>query len=440
MAQLSVEQSAYSKSQQQYLANLKVGQFSKFLNKNPIFVTYYVVNQAQSRTDSGTGSAHEEIGPNSPIRYNKVTNLPTFNIPELRPDVVNDEGGYDIELDLTDIAFIAGTIRPKPGDYMRVDLANTKPLLYRCNNYRHNTIQSNDYYQADFDLVDINQRYLVEIEHQVEEVYDCKFENIGTNQKVLMTAAEQSELDDLAYLIDDLTQFYNDVFYNADVDGFVLYNGNPPYSTQWYVDNYLTRFINESQIFVNENSDYTTVLPYLELLPLNFDMLYRRSLWYAVLKRSNSYMHPYLYAWSRLIQKRTSPLLMASIPCLHPTLEIFDKWVKPEEKPDPNLQDVIWTPGSGCGFAGYDPSLRTYFPWELQSSVANNIKSDKMDLVEKMIFQYISGGINSVTFDKKSLIEYSFKQDLHTYMLMPIIIYILKQALSAKSSNDDTTA
>lgn len=433
MAQISVEQSAYSHSQQQYLSGLRVGQFSKFLNKNPLFVTYYVVNQAQSRTDSGTGAAYEEIGSNSPIRYNKVLQLPVFNIPELRPDVVNDEGGYDIEMDLTDLAFISGTIRPKPGDYMKIDIPRVKPLLYRCNAYRHNTIQSNDYYQADFDLIDINQDYLVKIEHQVEEVYTCKFENIGTNQKVLVTEAEQHELDDLQAIIDDLIQFYNDAFYNSDVDGFALYSGNPPYNTQWYVDNYLTRFINESQIFVNENSDVTTVLPYLELLPLNFDILYRRTVWYAVLKRSNEYAHPYVYAWNRQIQKRTSPLLMASIPCIHPTLEVFEKYVKPEEKPDPDLNCMIWTPGSGCGFAGADPALRTYFPYYLQKSIVENEKDSHLNVIERMICQYISGGINAVSYTKKELIDFSFKQDLFTYMHMPIVIYILKQDLAAKN-------
>lgn len=421
-------------NQQEYLAGLKVSQFAKFLNKNPLYVTYYVVNQAQSRTDSGTGASYEEIGPKSSIRYNKITNLPAFNMPELRPDVINDEGGYDAEMDITDIAFIAGTIRPKPGDYMRVDLSNAPPLLFRCNAYRHNTIQSNDYYQADFDLIDVNQHYLVDIEKQVEESYTCKFENIGTNQKVLITEAEQTELDDTSALIEELTQFYNDAFYNEGVDGFVLYGGNPPFNTQWYVDNYLTRFINESQLFVNESSDFTTVLPYLELLPLNFDVLYKRTVWYAILKRSNDYIHPYLYAWNRQIQKRTSPLLMASIPALHPTLEVMEKWVKPEDKVDPNLTDVVWTPGSGCGFNGADPQLRTYFPYLLQKSLHQNTKESGLNVVERMICQYIQGGINSVTYTKKELIEFSFKQDLFTYMHMPIVIYILKEALSAKSS------
>lgn len=450
MAILSTEQSAYIQSQQKYLSDLKVSQFAKFLNKNPIYVTFFPIINAQSSTDAGTGSIYEEIGPNSPIRFNKITNVPAFNMPELRPDVINDEGGYDTEMDINDIAFIPGTVRPKPGDYMRVDIAGCKPLLFRCNIYRHNTIKSNDYYMGDFDLVDINQDYITLIEKQVEETYTCHFENIGTNQKVMLTAAEEEALDTASDLIDTLTNFYNDAFYNKDIDGFVLYdaamygsagdtglNGNGgtgSIGTQWYYDNYLTRFINESEIFRNDSSDYTTVLPYLELLPLNFDYLYSRTVWNAVLKRSRDYIHQYMYAWNRMVQKRTSPLTLASVPTVHPTLEMFDHYVKPDEPVPDNLKDVIWTPGQPCGWNGVSPMVRPYFSMNLLRSLASNVQSPDLNVVERMIFQYITSGVDAVTYTRKELLNFSFRQDIFTYMHMPIVIYILKQHLAAKSA------
>jgi hypothetical protein len=445
MASLSVEQSSYITSQQQYLANVRVGQFAKFLNKNPVYVTYYAVVLAQSRTDAGTGAIYEEIGSHSPLRFNKIKELPAFNLPELKPDVVTDEGGYDVEMDITDIAFIPGTIRPKPGDYMKVTVSGAKPLLFRCNAFRYNSIQSNDYYLADFDLMDINQEYATLIEKQVEKTYSCKFENLGTNQKVFLDEDEEAEVSDINELIDTLTSFYNDCFYNADADGFVLYDGSSlsmagqgsssamagvP-STQWYIDNYLTKFINDSEIFVNQSSDTTVVLPYLELLPLNFDYLFSRTVWNAVLKGSTDYLNQYTYAWNRLIQKRTSPLMMSSIPTLHPTLEIMDHYVKPEEPVPSELKDMVWTPGEICGWSGADPMLRPYFSMALLKSLSCGVMSDQLNCVERMIYQYIRGGASAVVYDRKELLNFSFRQDLFTYMHMPIVIYILKGCASA---------
>ena len=448
MAKLSTEQATYIQNQQEYLANARVGQFAKFLNKNPIYVTYYVINHANSRTDAGTGAIYEEIGPNAPMRFNKILELPAFNFPELRPDIVDDEGGYDINLDLTDIAFLPGTIRPKPGDYMLVSIAGVVPLLFRCNQMHHNSIQSNDYYMADFDLVDIKQGYAEQIELQVLEIYCCNFDAIGTNQKVFISEVDQNKIDEIQDLIDQLVQFYNDSFYNADIDGFVLYDasaidrGSGAYNglgmgTQWYVDNYLTRFINESEIFCDASSDHTLMLTYPELLPLNFDMAYRRSVWYAVLKQSREYLNVYTYAWSRLLQKRTSPLMMASIPCLHPTVELFDHYVKPEEKPPEHLKGFPLHPAEICGWAGYDPMLRPYFSLNLSKAISTGTWNSTLGAVERMIAQFIKGGPSVVTYEKKELIETSFSHDMFTFMHLPIIIYILKQqiaALTAKST------
>ena len=143
-----------------------------------------------------------------------------------------------------------------------------------------------------------------------------------------------------------------------------------------------------------------------------------------------------MYAWSRIIQKRTSPLMMASIPALHPTLQMFDKYVSPEEPTPKELENAIWTPGQGCGWAGYDPMLRNYFSYALVKSLREGVCDDSLNMVEKMIWQYVCQGSNAVTYTKKELLEYAFNQDLFTYMHLPIIIYILKQHKAALSSNE----
>ena len=73
---LSSEKSHFiQKTIETYQKN-RVGQYSKYLDTTPIFVTYYAINQAQSRADAGSGQVHELLGPTSPIRYNKILELP----------------------------------------------------------------------------------------------------------------------------------------------------------------------------------------------------------------------------------------------------------------------------------------------------------------------------------------------------------------------------
>lgn len=431
----SVEKSSYFTQQQEFLAKARVGQWAKFLNRNHLFVTYYPINENQSRVDAGLKNAYEYIGPQSPVRYNKINNLPVFNIPDsIRPDVIMDETGMDIESELSDLAFIPGTVRPKGGDCMRIDIPGIKPLLFQCTQFRHNSIQSNDFYLADFSLIDVDQEYLKMIESQIEETYTCKYENIGTNQKVLLTEDEIADAEELNKLIDQLSSFYKNAFYNEDVDGFILYEGNA-FGTQWYHDIMLTRFINESQIYSNDSSDYTVTLPYLDLLPLSFDKDYSRTVWYAVLNRTRDYMTPYVYAWDSWIHNRTSPLVLYSIPAIGPNIHVSDIYINPHEPIEKDLAVALpYVPGKHCGFDGVDTKFRFYFPYKLQKSIHENKKDDSLNHVEQIIFDYIMSGSSGVSYDKTILIEQSFKVDMFTYMTMPIIIYILKQIASNGNS------
>ena len=445
MSSLSVESASYTQSQAQFISNVKKSAFARFLNKVPYYVTYYVNNTTLSKTDAGTGAVYEEIGPQSSMRFNRVSNLPAYNIPELRPDVLHDEGGYDIEMDITDIGFIPGTVRPKPADYMLVEIPGAPKLLFRCNAWRHNSIMSQDFYLADFDLVDIgdqsqlnrenstelrNGNYIEQIEKQCVRDLVCRAIDVGTNEKYIVDTDDAQAIADADELIDTLTQFFNDSFYNAEIDAFALMTnpGNVPVApgTQWYVDNYQTRFINESEIFRNDSSDYTVRLAYPEMKQLNFDYLYKRSVWYAVLTRSKDYLTPYLYAWNRMIQRRTSPLMLYSIPAVHPTLQEIDHYVQPEAPYDPNLKDLVYTPGQWCGWTGTDPAMRSYFNIKLVRSLQSNTLDPRLNYVERMIFQYVCRGVQNVTYKKDELLKFAFTQDLFTFQHLPIVIAILK--------------
>lgn len=434
----SVEKSKYVSQQQDFLWNLRVGQYAKFLDKNPIFVTYYPISHAQSRVDAGSGSAYEYIGPHSPIRYNRVKEVPIFNFPDtIRPEVERDEGGYNISSELSDITFIPGTVRPREGDCMLVKISGALPLLYQCTEFRHNSIQSNDYYFGDFTLVDVDQEYVAYIDKQVVDKYVCHFENIGTNQKILISEEEDKAGGDLDDLIAKLKDFYKDAFYNEEVDGFVLYDGNR-WGTQWYYDIFLTRFINESQIYEDDSSDYTLILPYLELEPLDFSARYKRMVWFAVLNRTVDYFNQYNYFVPDWIHSRTSPLTLHSIPAIGPMVHIADKHLNPAEPvPDEVIKKLPYVPALHCGFDGVEVSLQEYFSYALSISLKENRSHDDLNDVEKIIFDYIQRGPKFVEYDRQTLINRFLNVDLFTYMHMPIIIYILKQVRDGMHAVDE---
>ena len=117
-------------------------------------------------------------------------------------------------MNINDIAFYRWHSKAKAWRLHAGAIGTNQPLLFRCNIYSHNTIQSNDYYMADFDLMDIDQKYSKLIDNQVEKTYTCKFENIGTENKVFVTDEEDEQLSTLEGLINEMTNFYNGSFYD----------------------------------------------------------------------------------------------------------------------------------------------------------------------------------------------------------------------------------
>ena len=88
---INVEKSQYLNSNIEIYTSNKVGQYSKYLDKNPFFITYFPINKVHSRSDVGTGGVNSDLGKNSPVRYNQINNLPAYNFPEMKPDVEYDE-------------------------------------------------------------------------------------------------------------------------------------------------------------------------------------------------------------------------------------------------------------------------------------------------------------------------------------------------------------
>ena len=257
----SVEKARFINQNIEIYSQNKVGQYSKFLDKNPIFVTYYHICNTLTRTDTGTGGIEDEIGPKSPIKYNKILQFPMYNIPEIKPDVVWDETGYDIDLDLSDIVILPNTIKPTPGDYFLLDFPGIKQYLFRVNNFRYNTIQSNDFYTIDCDIKDIG----IDLEDKsmktnIVDEYQTVFDNIGTQDKCFVKSSDISYLNSIVDLYYKLRDYYRDAFYKNDLNTFTCRIGSNEGIPMWVCDPFLEAFINKSHIYYDENIEDTIIL------------------------------------------------------------------------------------------------------------------------------------------------------------------------------------
>lgn len=417
---LSVETSPYYEKQIEIYAKNKVGQFSKYLDKTPTFVEYYHINRVLSRADVGSQSVKAEVGPNSPIRYNKIKEFPLYGLSELKPDLNYDENGLDIDLDLSGLIILPGTIHPTPGDFFYFKFPGMDiGILWRVTSKEFNTVQSNDFYQIDAEIyatskpTDKASTYN-QLQKQVVEEYTCIFENVGTNDACIVKNDQYTQAQYLGTYITNLINSYYEVFYNRDVGTFVglgMWNETPTY----LYDIFLIRFMKEVDLWeVGDGAERVVALTYDDIPPVNFDSQYRKTLWYALQKKSASSMAPYQYYYTYECVKKCSPLLMYSDRyCESIHLNLYGK-----------IEDYLSRRIIG--------KTREYFTTDLTSGIKNGgLKIH--DERNQLIYDYITS--NSITINLGMLEDMEFDMTSDDYIYGPALIYVLKKCYNAVFNN-----
>ena len=199
----------------------RVGQFSKYLDTDPMFITYYAVNMAQSRADIGTDAIEDVLGPESPIRFNKILRYPIFIKGGLEPDTTFENGQISSEIDINDITILPNTLVPRPFDHILIEVPNMIKVLLRVNSYKDITIQSNDFYSASAHAIRFGDNCAADIERLVVETYECIFENIGTQNSCFILSKDYNDAAALKATVDELKSIYNSIYYDPDVNSYI---------------------------------------------------------------------------------------------------------------------------------------------------------------------------------------------------------------------------
>lgn len=410
---IGTEKSPYYEKHVEIYSKNKVGQYAKYLQRNPIFVEYYQINQALSRADTGLQSITTLVGSQSPIRYNKISDFPIFNMTDLKPDALYDEtGGFDIEMDINGLVILPNTLKPIPGDFIYLKLPGMQQAaLLKVNNFEYNTIQSNDYYLLDTHLTYMGDKNNFEkydqINKQVVESYTCVFDNIGTQDNCFIKNDDLKIAEQIKDFIRQLADAYRSIFYQSDVGAFACFGYWTTTPTYLY-DLYLTRFLKETDLFFDDTGNHSTGLTYDDLLPPNFDFLYQQTIWYAVQHRTALKLKPYQYYRTASISKSGSPFKYSTDAQNTQSIQLLLQKCPIDEQLD---QRVL----------GFTPE---YFPILLTKGIqSKNLEST--DYMDQIIYNWILNIDEPVDINK--LLDYDLTMSRHNYWYIPVILYILKQ-------------
>lgn len=231
--------------------------YSKYMEGSPTFTTYYSVDQEATTTDIGLGAVVEVVGSESPVRFNKIYDFPIYGIDEIIPNInYEEDSGLDTEMDGTGI-ILPNTIHPSPEDIFVVSY-NSHDIIYRVNNVETSSYSDKMFYKISFD----KEAFSLEIleERQITNEFNVVYDNIGTEYFSVIEKSNYLLLDDIYEIYSKIVKNYTRFFFFRRLGSFI-YNDDTirsinlkEYEGDSYYDPKLALFINHNNLFTEQKS------------------------------------------------------------------------------------------------------------------------------------------------------------------------------------------
>ena len=388
--------------------------YVKFLEQKPTFTTYYHINKQESTTDKGLKMPEKMIGIKSPLRYNKIFGFPLHGIENIQLQLDDSEIGLDSEYE-GEAIILPNTIHPTVDDFFTIEYLNKK-YLFRITQYSYDTIKANNYYKVNFVLYSVDADKVVDLETQVVKVYYCKCENIGTDDKVLLTSEEAEAQKEIEALYKSLSEDWLNMFYKP----LQLPYNTPLYMTHDIVgvdytalfDENLVHFCNANELFYNDSSVNT--LYFYEEKRTYFDYEYSLTL-FDLMEHAEYSRISDIYNYYDL-EPAAAP---ASIFLYYKDSRV--KYLRMYDR----------------AFNFVNKPISTYFPETFITAVSTSTTDALTDKLDKFIASFMIGDeLATIKTNMDAMDKRHYPYNWHTYSMIPIALFVLNKLYAMYQSTE----
>lgn len=367
-------------------------------DKKPVFVTYYNINKDYSSLDPGSKLHMDNIGSESPIRYNKIYDFVLYGFSRIELDLENDEFGLEANKIEGESYILPNTIIPTEGDYFEVTHIKDSTYLFMVKDVQKDTLDNgSNVYKISFKLeyidnTDIHSR-VVSNNRMIEK-------REGTNIVKIVRCEDY----DIAKLMDrkavTLKKYYNDLFYNPKVQTYIYMD----LTDIRIYDPFMIEFLMRNDILDNGEDSYIHVchqIPTVNTFSIDYDKTFFRK------------------------------------------FELKDKDNLLNSDRESNITEIH---NYGTIFAGrFESYYKTTYKHDLGYKVScldediiyriieNNIVNEEMDELKDQLWKniIIKYFLNEVYTEKEveSVLDFHFDYSKDAFYIIPLLIFCLEKAI-----------
>ena len=386
MGQIINTKDYINKNIDNYLGKVN-GQYSKFLEGNPTFVTYFNISNIESTLDEGFGTLESTTGTSSPLRFKQIDDFVLYGIEKLQYQLTHGEYGFDTEIE-GEATILPNTIVPNVNDLFYISYID-KLYVFKVTSFFKDHIKSSNYYKIEFKLKSIKDKEDFNGYINIVGEYVTIYENKNTQDIVVI---EKSNYD-----IDVVLNKMYDVIKNIYIEKYFI----PKFNSFLFEDNsgfiydiYLTNFMKKNKLF-SSRFDLNSLVLDIEIEKYkNFYSNYLKS-YYNNIEVKNTNIINFYYNKSLINKDYT----------------IFDI----------SLKDFYILEYYNLDF---NNSFNTLIETTLVHNIQNNIKYE-YDCIENIIIKYMNNEMISVD-DLNFINSYEFIYSFTDYINIPILLYIIK--------------
>lgn len=247
--------------------------FYQYNDQKPTICTYYNLDRTFSSLDTGSKLSYDNIGKNSPLRFNRIYDLIIYGFNKIQLSNEIDEFGVEASNITGDCILIPNNFMPTEGDYFEIDHIKDSTYLFIVTDVQKDTLNdgSNAYkltYRLEYHS-NINLEDLVINNFRALEVRE------GTNIKKVVRCEDY----DVAKFIDDtcvyLKHYFVNLFYNPHVQTFIFED-----LTEYRIyDQYMIEFLIRNKVLADGEDSYiavTHVIPVHSTFAIDYDKTFLR--------------------------------------------------------------------------------------------------------------------------------------------------------------------
>jgi len=193
---------------------------SKYTEGNMVLTTYYHLHENDVTVDRGLQDIDQLFGKMSPLRFNKIINLPLGGIQQAAPLNTDESQVEDVNIE-SECHIFPSTIVPHPNDFFIVHHLRMTSI-FQVIEVIYDSMKQEGYYRIRYRLNSTSKERMEKLEKQVVNTYRCELDAIGTDTNPIIQIDDAIRRTQIMSITHNMIEDYKAMFYNSRHNCFLF--------------------------------------------------------------------------------------------------------------------------------------------------------------------------------------------------------------------------